>query len=73
MSTTKCGPVCGTWRGEAEVVSEPAEQQRAIHLLRAKYPQYDVKMLVDDAPVLRITAKRITRWGKLEPPYDSGG
>lgn len=52
-------------RGEAEVVSEPAEQERAIHLLRAKYQQYDVNMLVDDAPVLRIIPERITTWGKI--------
>lgn len=52
-------------RGEAEIVSDPAEQQRAIHLLRAKYPQYDMKMLADDAPVLRITPQRITTWGKI--------
>ena len=52
-------------RGEAELVSVSAEHQRAIQRLRAKYPQYDADMLADDAPVLRITAVRITAWGKI--------
>ena len=51
-------------RGEAELVSNSGEQKRAIQLLRAKYPQYDTNMLVDDAPVLRITPVRITAWGR---------
>ena len=52
-------------RGEAELVSAPEEQQRAIRCLRAKYPQYDAEMLADEAPVLRITPVRITAWGKI--------
>ena len=52
-------------RGEAELVSDAAEQKLAIQRLRAKYPQYDAEMLVDDAPVLRITPVRITTWGKI--------
>ena len=52
-------------RGEAELVSASEELKRAIQLLRAKYPQYDVDMLADDAPVLRITPVRITAWGKI--------
>src|SRR6202795_3003324 len=52
-------------RGEAELVSAPEEHKRAIQSLRAKYPQYDVDMLPDDAPVLRITPVRITTWGKI--------
>ena len=51
-------------RGEAELVSSPAERKRAIQLLRAKYLQYDASMLADDAPVLRITPLRITAWGQ---------
>jgi coenzyme F420-0:L-glutamate ligase / coenzyme F420-1:gamma-L-glutamate ligase len=53
-------------RGKAELVSASPEHKRAIRRLRAKYPQYDKKMLADDAPVLRITPVRITAWGKLE-------
>jgi len=52
-------------RGQAELVSDSAEQERAIQCLRTKYPQYDTDMLVDDAPVLRITPVQITAWGKL--------
>ena len=52
-------------RGEAELISDLAERERAIQLLRAKYPQYDADMLAEDAPVLRITPARITAWGKF--------
>jgi PPOX class probable F420-dependent enzyme len=52
-------------RGQAELVLDRAEQERAIHSLRTKYPQYDSDMLVDDAPVLRITPVQITAWGKI--------
>jgi PPOX class probable F420-dependent enzyme len=52
-------------RGEAELVSATAEHKRAIQRLRAKYPQYDASMLVDDAPVLRITPLRVVSWGKV--------
>jgi len=52
-------------RGEAELVSAPAERKRAIQCLRAKYPQYSPEMLDDDAPLLRITPQRITAWGNI--------
>jgi len=52
-------------RGEAELVSAPAERKRAIQCLRAKYPQYSPDMLDDDAPLLRITPQRITAWGNI--------
>jgi PPOX class probable F420-dependent enzyme len=52
-------------RGEADLVSSPAERKRAILRLRAKYPQYDESMLDDDAPVLRITPVRVVAWGKI--------
>ena len=52
-------------RGQAALVFDSAEQARAIQSLRAKYPQYDSDMLVDDAPVLRITPVQITAWGKI--------
>ena len=40
-------------RGEAELVSAPAERKRAIQCLRAKYPQYSPEMLDDDAPAAK--------------------
>jgi PPOX class probable F420-dependent enzyme len=52
-------------RGEAELVSNPVERKRAIQLLRVKYPQYGPDMLQDDAPVLRITPRRVTAWGDI--------
>ena len=52
-------------RGKAELVSAPAERKVALQCLRAKYPQYSPEMLEDDAPLLRITAQRITAWGKI--------
>jgi PPOX class probable F420-dependent enzyme len=52
-------------RGKAELVSAASEQKRAIQLLRAKYPQYDLSMLDDDSPVLRITPVRVVAWGKI--------
>jgi len=52
-------------RGEAELISASVEHKRAIRCLRAKYPQYSLDMLADDAPVLRITPLRITAWGKV--------
>jgi len=52
-------------RGNAKLVSDPAERQRALRRLRAKYPQYRSGMLTKDAPVLRITPLRITTWGKI--------
>ena len=51
-------------RGEAELVSSSVERKRAIQRLRAKYPQYDERMLDDDAPVLRITPVQVVAWGK---------
>jgi PPOX class probable F420-dependent enzyme len=53
-------------RGEAELVSAPAERQRALAQLRAKYAQYASGMLADDAPIVRITPQRITSWGEID-------
>jgi PPOX class probable F420-dependent enzyme len=50
--------------GEAGMVTDPAERTRAIQRLRAKYPQYDARMLADDSPVLRIVPARVTTWGR---------
>src|ERR1700723_1542365 len=55
-------------RGKAKLIPKSAhkEHARAIRKLKAKYPQYAQGMLGDDAPVIRITPKRITSWGKIE-------
>jgi PPOX class probable F420-dependent enzyme len=52
-------------RGEAELVSSPAERKRALRSLRAKYPQYRGEMLQEGAPLLRITPHPITAWGNI--------
>jgi len=52
-------------RGEARLVSTSTERKRAIQLLRIKYPQYSVDMLPNDAPVLRITPRRVSVWGDI--------
>jgi PPOX class probable F420-dependent enzyme len=54
-------------RGKARLLPKSAHKERAwaIHKLRAKYPQYARGMLVDDAPVIRITPQRTTFWGKI--------
>jgi PPOX class probable F420-dependent enzyme len=52
-------------RGEAELVSYPAERKRALQSLRAKYPLYREKMIPENAPLLRITPVRITAWDNI--------
>ena len=53
--------------GKAKLIpkSAHAEHARAIRKLRAKYRQYAQGMLADDAPIIRITPKRTTSWGKI--------
>ena len=55
-------------RGKAKLIPKSAHKEHAwaIRKLRTKYPQYAQGMLADDAPVIRITPKRITSWGKIE-------
>jgi len=54
-------------RGQAKLMPRSAgrERMKAIRMLRKKYPQYAAGMLRDEAPVIRITPKRVTSWGKL--------
>lgn len=52
-------------RGESELVMGQSERRQAILRLRTKYPQYDARMLADDAPVLRITPVRVVAWGHI--------
>ena len=48
--------------GEAAVLSEGAERERALALLRAKYRQYRGRRLPPDAPVVRVTVQRAVAW-----------
>lgn len=54
-------------RGKAKLIPKLGhkEHAKAIRMLRTKYPQYAQGMLEDDAPIIRITAERITFWGKI--------
>jgi PPOX class probable F420-dependent enzyme len=53
-------------RGRAKLVSKSADREhsKAIGLLKKKYAQYARGMLSDNAPIIRITAERISAWGK---------
>ena len=55
-------------RGTARLIyhggQDGEEQQRAIALLRQKYPQYR-DMDIDQNPVIKISPARITSWGKV--------
>ena len=54
-------------RGTAKLLPKSATKERArvIRQLRKKYQQYAAGMLPDDAPIIRITPKRIAFWGKF--------
>ena len=54
---------------DATLVSDDRERVSAIEVLRHKYVQYRT-LLPDDAPVIRLRAKRVTSWGNLTP-WDS--
>ena len=52
-------------RGSAEILSAGDERQRAVALLRMKYPQYASReLLPEDATVIRITPERMVSWGQ---------
>jgi len=54
-------------RGKAKLIPRSAhkERARALGKIRAKYPQYARGMLAEDAPIIRISSKRTTSWGKI--------
>ena len=58
----------GLWyvlvRGVAQLLRDGKERQRAIELLRSKYPQYR-DMAIDENPVIKITPTKVTSWGTL--------
>ena len=47
--------------GAAQLIYEGAEQERAVEILREKYPQYRA-MELDGNPVIKITPERVTGW-----------
>ena len=51
-------------RGRGERLAPGQEQQKAVELLRKKYPQYASRdLLPEDAPVIRITPEKVLSWG----------
>ena len=51
-------------QGTARIMDSGPEQERAIALLRAKYPQYRV-MALESAPVIEITTQLFIQWGAM--------
>ena len=45
--------------GTAQLIYESAEQERAVEILREKYPQYRA-MELEGNPVIKITPERVT-------------
>ncbi|MFQ5657434.1 MAG: TIGR03668 family PPOX class F420-dependent oxidoreductase [Candidatus Methylomirabilales bacterium] len=52
-------------RGIATVLGTNEENQKAMGLLKEKYPNYRTGLLPKDALVIRIRPQRITWWGNL--------
>jgi len=50
--------------GEADLLTEGPERDRALEALQAKYPQYRA-MPLEGAPVVRIRPRRATAWGNF--------
>jgi PPOX class probable F420-dependent enzyme len=48
-------------RGRAALVEAPAERERALAALRARYPQYRA-MALESRPLLRIDPTRLVAW-----------
>ncbi|MFN8559572.1 MAG: pyridoxamine 5'-phosphate oxidase family protein [Dehalococcoidia bacterium] len=48
-------------RGEAALVQEHDERDRALAALRRRYPQYR-EMALEGRPLLRVTATRVVGW-----------
>ena len=51
-------------RGQAEILTEGEEHDRAQALLRSRYPQYQ-RMALEALPVIAIRVTRVTSWGNL--------
>ena len=51
-------------RGQAEILADGAEHDRAQALLQSRYRQYR-RMELDDLPVIALRVERVTSWGNL--------
>lgn len=53
--------------GTAYLVEDKREYDRALGLLRARYPQYhDMELSFARNPIVRITPTKVHAWGKIE-------
>ena len=50
--------------GRAKVLLNGAKHQRAVRLLRKKYPQYQ-KMRLEERPIIQIIPGRLKSWGAI--------
>lgn len=76
LENPNCAFVCDRWdedwrrlgwvmlRGNAEILSDGAEHDRAQMLLRERYPQYRTMNLAE-LPVIALRIARLTSWGNL--------
>ena len=51
-------------RGDAEILENGEERDRAESMLRSKYPQYK-EMLPEGCDILKITPAKVISWGQL--------
>ena len=60
-------------QGTARVIESGPARERAIALLREKYPQY-LAMALESAPVIEITPRRFIQWGAvgMEEAWETG-
>ena len=56
--------------GRAEFIDTGPIRERAVALLREKYPQYQVMPGFGQAPVIRLMVERVTSWRGSAPPSD---
>ena len=47
--------------GTAQLIENGLDQEQAVNLLRAKYPQYR-SMAIEENPVIKITPSRAISW-----------
>jgi PPOX class probable F420-dependent enzyme len=50
--------------GRAQLLRRGARHDKAVRLLRKKYPQYR-KMALNERPVIRVSIRSWTTWGRL--------
>jgi PPOX class probable F420-dependent enzyme len=48
--------------GRVEILESGPDRQRALALLREKYPQYGVMADLGQGPVIRLTPERVASW-----------